>query len=131
MLYRLAESQFLRMLAKFGGGTSSNITQIEYRVDPKLEKAFAKKQREYDKICEDKPNSKNVCRHTDLEEIAFTVVGCAAGADGKGKHECRLVFHGTKSTANIDNIMKEGFKLNKVGSATDSGYYGKNSNRQL
>ena len=45
--------------------------------------------------------------------------------DGKDKHECRLVFHGTKSTANIDSIMKDGFKLNKVGSATDSGYYGK------
>ena len=59
------------------------------------------------------------------------MVGCAVRADGKGKHECRLVFHGTKSTSNIDSIMKGGFKLNKVGSATDSGYYGKNSKRQL
>ena len=47
----MAESQFLRMLAKFGGRNACNITQIEYRVDPKLEKAFAKKQREYDKKC--------------------------------------------------------------------------------
>jgi hypothetical protein len=46
-------------------------------------------------------------------------------SDGKDKHECRLVFHGTKSTANIDSIMKDGFKLNKVGSATDKGWYGK------
>lgn len=54
VLYRLAESQFLRMLAKFGGGGKggSTITQIEYRVDPELERAFAKKQREYDKQCE-------------------------------------------------------------------------------
>lgn len=69
MLYRLAESQFLRMLAMFGGG-GSTITQIEYRVDPKLEQAFAKKQREYDKTCEDKPNQ-FACRHTHLEEISF------------------------------------------------------------
>ena len=56
---------------------------------------------------------------------------CVLRSDGKGKHECRLVFHGTKSTANIDSIMTGGFKLNKVGSATDSGYYGKDGKLHL
>jgi len=42
---------------------------------------------------------------------------------GVGKHEELLVFHGTQE-ASISNIIKTGFKLKKVGSATDSGYYG-------
>ena len=43
--YRMAESQFLRML----GGTGGAITQVEYFVDPQLERQFDAKRREYDK----------------------------------------------------------------------------------
>ena len=42
---------------------------------------------------------------------------------GARKHESRLVFHSTKSES-IDSIMSGGFKLAKVGSATDPGWYG-------
>jgi hypothetical protein len=42
---------------------------------------------------------------------------------GVGKHHQLLAFHGTKQE-HIDSIIKTGFKLNKVGSVTDSGYYG-------
>eukprot|EP01043_Picozoa_sp_COSAG02_P027469 COSAG02_NODE_1623_length_11604_cov_27.111951_6_plen_1427_part_00 len=91
VLYRMAESQFLRMLAN--RGATSTISQIEYHVDPKLERAFEAKKREYDRDY------------------------------GVGKHESRLVFHGTKSES-IDSIMSGGFKLAKVGSATDAGWYG-------
>lgn len=38
-------------------------------------------------------------------------------------HETRLVFHGTRGES-IDPIMENGFKLEKVGSATDPGWYG-------
>ena len=49
-LYRMAESQFLRMLKNHGG--SSTITQIDYYVDPQLEQAFmAKKQEKKNEVC--------------------------------------------------------------------------------
>jgi hypothetical protein len=75
VLYRLAESQFLRMLAKSGGGASS-ITQIEYRVDPKLERAFASKQREYDKQCEARFNQQNCMWKHQVENFAFDMACC-------------------------------------------------------
>jgi hypothetical protein len=93
VLYRLAESQFLRMLANRGGGGGTRITKIEYYVDPKLERGFEKKKREYD------------------------------DRFGPQAHETRLVFHGTRSDS-VDSIMHGGFRLEKVGSATDSGWYG-------
>jgi hypothetical protein len=93
VLYRMAESQFLRMLANRGGTGTSTISQIEYYVDPQLERAFEEKKREYDRVY------------------------------GAGKHESRLVFHGTRSES-IDSIMTGGFQLAKVGSTTDSGWYG-------
>jgi hypothetical protein len=91
--YRMAESQFLRMAERAGRASKTTITQIEYYVDTKLERAFEAKKREYDR------------------------------AYGAAKHQTRLAFHGTKS-ASIDSIMSGGFRLDKVGSATDSGWYG-------
>lgn len=88
--YRMAESQFRRMLANQGG--KSEITQIDCFINPTLSAAFETKKKEYD--------------------LKF----------GKG-HETRLVFHGTRAES-IDTIMKDGFKLSKVGSATDPGWYG-------
>ncbi len=93
VLYRLAESQFLRMLANLPQGRSYSVKQIEYYVNPKLEKRFEKKKKEYDE------------RY------------------GPKGHESRLVFHGTLA-ASIDSIMTGGFRLDRVGSATDSGWYG-------
>eukprot|EP01048_Picozoa_sp_COSAG05_P026572 COSAG05_NODE_7323_length_827_cov_1.326923_1_plen_237_part_10 len=89
--YRLAESQFLRMLS--GHGTMSTITKIEYFVNPVLERTFEAKKSEYDQLY------------------------------GKGNHETRLAFHGT-SGESIEPIMTGGFQLSKVGSKTDSGWYG-------
>ena len=47
-LYRMAESQFLRMLKQHGG--TSTITQIDYYVHPHLEQAFMAKKQEYDNL---------------------------------------------------------------------------------
>jgi len=43
---------------------------------------------------------------------------------GPSKHTKLLAFHGTKKE-NVDQIISEGFKLEKVGSTTDPGYFGK------
>eukprot|EP01047_Picozoa_sp_COSAG01_P023663 COSAG01_NODE_1439_length_10302_cov_21.631775_3_plen_1284_part_00 len=91
VMYRMAESQFLRMLQN--KSVKSNILQIEYYVDPKLERNFDAKKQEYNQRF------------------------------GEGNHETRLVFHGTRPE-NIDSIMTGGFRLEKVGSATDPGYWG-------
>ena len=42
---------------------------------------------------------------------------------GSGRHTQLLGFHGT-SSQNIDKIVREGFKIAKVGSTTDPGYFG-------
>ncbi len=40
-----------------------------------------------------------------------------------GNHTKLLAFHGT-SLKNVDGILKNGFKLSKVGSTTDAGFFG-------
>ena len=42
---------------------------------------------------------------------------------GVGNHTILFVFHGTRSH-NVKPILDEGFKVSKVGSTTDMGYYG-------
>ena len=43
---------------------------------------------------------------------------------GKTKHDCIWGFHGTKSE-NVPLILNDGFKISKVGSTTDAGFFGK------
>ena len=66
MAFRIAESQFLRMLSRSGMSGRHTITKVEYHHNGRLRDAFDRKRAEYDTQY------------------------------GPGRHETRLGFHGTK-----------------------------------
>ena len=70
-----------------------DVLSVEYVPHPEVRAKFESKREEYDRRC------------------------------GKGKHEMRLGFHGTKPQ-NIDQICKAGLSFSRVGSTTDAGFYG-------
>ncbi|KAL9641536.1 hypothetical protein ABK040_013457 [Willaertia magna] len=96
--FRIVESQFYRTSATFSAGYGNNyfIESVEYLVNPLTIKKF------------------NECKLKLAKEHSFLPESM----------NCYLLFHGTNDT-NMENIIKTNFLLEKIGSATDMGFYGK------
>ncbi len=84
--------------ARYGGygGANYYINNVEYLVNPEIFRKFYACKKELAK------------KHNFLYESM----------------NCYLLFHGT-SEVNMENIIKTNFLLQKVGSSTDMGFYGK------
>jgi len=80
----------------YGGGVSYKVDSVEYILNPTIFRKFYECKRQLAK------------KHNFLYESM----------------NCYLLFHGT-SDANMENIIKTNFLLEKVGSSTDMGFYGK------
>jgi len=95
--FRMAESQFQRQgSTTYGGGGSYRVSSVEYIVNPTLVAKF------------------NQCKIDLAQKHGFLV----------DSMKPLLLFHGT-SEVNMENIIKTNFLLEKVGSSTDMGWYGK------
>lgn len=95
--YRIADSQFQRQgLRNMGDYGASKVVSVEYIMNPALIKRF------------------NHCKHNLAQKHDFLVESMKP----------LLLFHGT-SDANMESIIKTNFLLEKIGSTTDMGWYGK------
>lgn len=96
--FRIAESQFQRQgtTTLYGNAGSYRITNVEYIVNPELVAKF------------------NQCKIDLAQKHGFLVESMKP----------LLLFHGTSET-NMESIIKTNFLLEKVGSTTDMGWYGK------
>jgi len=94
MHFRIAESQFYRLLASgFGGNASVKVSKVEYIVNPPLVNKFEAKRLK-------------LAETLDWDQTRPI-----------------LCFHGT-SEDNIPNIIKHNFDVSYVGKSTDKGFYG-------
>jgi len=95
--YRIADSQFQRQCLKnMGGNGAFKVVSVEYIMNPDLIKRF------------------NQCKLNLAQKHGFLVESMKP----------LLLFHGT-SNENMESIIKTSFLLEKIGSTTDMGWYGK------
>jgi hypothetical protein len=95
--YRFVESTFHRLMMNGGGGQYTyKVSEVDYIVNPNLMKSF------------------NQCKIDLAKRHGFLIESMKP----------LLLFHGT-SEENMDKIVNTGFLLDKIGSATDMGWYGK------
>ncbi|KAL9645695.1 hypothetical protein ABK040_003428 [Willaertia magna] len=97
--YRICESQFYRQGSSPGYGSSyptAMLTEVEYNVNPNIISKY------------------NNCKKALAKKHSFML----------DSMKPLLLFHGT-SVQNMENIIKTNFLVDKIGSTTDMGWYGK------